>query len=61
MRSQLPPAMRVMANDEISFISHNFLSTEVMLIKMCFWRELYMFFVLDDYDINIILFLFIGL
>ena len=33
-----------------------------MLIKMCFWVEVYMFFVLHNYyDMNIILFVFVGL
>ena len=40
---------RVMANDAVFFLlDHNFLSTEVS-IKMCFWVELYMFFVLHDF------------
>ena len=29
-------------------LGHNFLSTDVMSIKMCFWVELHMFFVLLD-------------
>ena len=30
-------------------LGHNFLSTKVMSIIMCFWVEFYMFFVLHDY------------
>ena len=45
MRSQLPPAL---------FIGCNFLSNKVIEIRMCFWVQLYEFFVLHDYyDINI--------
>ena len=45
-----------------SFIGHNFISTKVMSIKMCFRVEVYMFFVLHNYyDINIIFFVFVGL
>ena len=33
-----------------------------MSIKMCFWVEVYMFFVLHNYyDTNIIFFVFVGL
>ena len=43
-------------------MGHNFLSTEAMLIKMCLWLELKLFFVLYDYkDINSIFFVFVGL
>ena len=38
-----------MAMTSVSIIVHNFLSTEVMSIKICFWVELHMFFVLHDY------------
>ena len=52
-----------MANDAVFLLlGHNFLSTEVMSIKMCFWVERYMFFVLHDYkDINILFFVLTGL
>ena len=41
--------MQVMENDAIFFKDHNFLPTEDMLLKMPFWVELYMLFVLHDY------------
>ena len=63
MRSHLPPALRVMVNDAISLIGmHNFISTEVVSIKICFCVELFMFFALHDYyDINIIFLVFVSL
>ena len=54
----------VMANLRRRFLllGQYFLSTDVMSIKMCFWVELYMFFVLHDYlDVNIIFFVLRGL
>ena len=42
MRSHLPLAMQVMANEDIFLIGYNFLSTEVMLTKCVSGKNFYM-------------------